>query len=963
MVAAPAASATPPGSGWAGPVGRPPWQCSCVARRDARPELSSGRRRLPERGSVRAWLALRHVLPAVAASGAVRRRTGIDRTRPPGGIAVPRPGDVDLDLFAELPRATGAPRRHARRAQASARCSFRPATTASASTSCGRRMLGGIVEAMHAKHIAVVAWYLPALTNPAVDLRRALAAARFVSAHGERSTRSRSTSRPVSCGAAERTRRLLALSARMRAAVGPLLSARSDHPLAGRNEEAPRLLAGIPVRGLARQVRRVRADGVLQLPRPQRRRGRAGTHRGASRSSARRAAGRECRSTSSAAWRARPAQARRRRSSERSSRAASPASASTTTPGRTRRCGACSRARDARALPVRPASRCASASSSPRSSARCAGRSSARSRGRPRRSGSTRSGSATTCSTEATAGRSAGRGTCGRLLAALAAATERVRLGPLVASPASTRLGWWRAWRRRSTRSRGAASRSGSARAGTRPSSARSGSRSTTASRASRRRSRSSARLVAGERVTLRRAATTRSRTPSCCRRPARPVPLMVGSTAPRHARRRAAARRRVEHLVLAVRQHAVGLRRARARGSTATSSAARACLSRSTAAGASGCTIRKRAPVESPPCRATCATLEEAGADEAILVLDPITEAVGRRGRERALVALSTLGMDPDRFSGHSPARAASGTSTAIDWQPRVIGAGRGPASRGATCSPRRRRQQVLCRPDASRGCWNSTSEAHAYKSGGARTAARLARRARRSHRATSGSRRRRPRARRWLHLRRAPQPDLDDRRPNAALRLAGEGTRSPSVPGSASPAIRACSSSPSRSSAGNGLTAAGTATRRQPAAARRSTSRCRRCGGCRVLSSQPARAAQDSARAHGGALLEPGSSARSGPGSRSIPSWLAPALPALLALRGAAGAADPLAHGLPGDERARDAVDVLVERRRPEGTWRPGPPWWGKPGRAGSNVKAVDWGRRAPDRDAQALRILGSD
>jgi hypothetical protein len=65
----------------------------------------------------------------------------------------------------------------------------------------------------------------------------------------------------------------------------------------------------------------------------------------------------------------------------------------------------------------------------------------------------------------------------------------------------------------------------------------------------------------------------------------------------------------------------------------------------------------------------------------------------------------------------------------------------------------------------------------------------------------------------------------------------------------------------------------------------------------------------------------------------------------------------------GLAGDERARDAVDALVERRRPDGTWRAGPAWWGKPGRAGSNVEAVDWGPVAHQMvTLNALRILRS-
>jgi hypothetical protein len=65
----------------------------------------------------------------------------------------------------------------------------------------------------------------------------------------------------------------------------------------------------------------------------------------------------------------------------------------------------------------------------------------------------------------------------------------------------------------------------------------------------------------------------------------------------------------------------------------------------------------------------------------------------------------------------------------------------------------------------------------------------------------------------------------------------------------------------------------------------------------------------------------------------------------------------------GLAGDERARDAVDALAERRRPDGTWRAGPAWWGKPGRAGSNIEVVDWGPVAHQLvTLNALRILQS-
>jgi hypothetical protein len=49
-----------------------------------------------------------------------------------------------------------------------------------------RHALGSFVDAAHAAGIRVVAWYLPAFTDPGQDARRALAAIRFRSARGER---------------------------------------------------------------------------------------------------------------------------------------------------------------------------------------------------------------------------------------------------------------------------------------------------------------------------------------------------------------------------------------------------------------------------------------------------------------------------------------------------------------------------------------------------------------------------------------------------------------------------------------------------------------------------------------------------------------------------------------------------------------------------------------------------------
>jgi hypothetical protein len=60
--------------------------------------------------------------------------------------------------------------------------------------------------------------------------------------------------------------------------------------------------------------------------------------------------------------------------------------------------------------------------------------------------------------------------------------------------------------------------------------------------------------------------------------------------------------------------------------------------------------------------------------------------------------------------------------------------------------------------------------------------------------------------------------------------------------------------------------------------------------------------------------------------------------------------------------DPRAEEAVELLVQRRREDGRWEPRGYWWSPPGSAGSNVEAVDWGRRGPSEPItlNALRIL---
>jgi hypothetical protein len=63
----------------------------------------------------------------------------------------------------------------------------------------------------------------------------------------------------------------------------------------------------------------------------------------------------------------------------------------------------------------------------------------------------------------------------------------------------------------------------------------------------------------------------------------------------------------------------------------------------------------------------------------------------------------------------------------------------------------------------------------------------------------------------------------------------------------------------------------------------------------------------------------------------------------------------------GLAADPRAGDALDLLEERRLPDGRWRAGGNWWKAPGSKGSNVEAVDWGSGPSELlTLHALRVL---
>ncbi len=64
----------------------------------------------------------------------------------------------------------------------------------------------------------------------------------------------------------------------------------------------------------------------------------------------------------------------------------------------------------------------------------------------------------------------------------------------------------------------------------------------------------------------------------------------------------------------------------------------------------------------------------------------------------------------------------------------------------------------------------------------------------------------------------------------------------------------------------------------------------------------------------------------------------------------------------GLAADPRAADAIDLLLDHRRPDGRWRAGDRWWRPPGAERGNVEAVDWGRSGSSEmiTLNALRVL---
>lgn len=61
-------------------------------------------------------------------------------------------------------------------------------------------------------------------------------------------------------------------------------------------------------------------------------------------------------------------------------------------------------------------------------------------------------------------------------------------------------------------------------------------------------------------------------------------------------------------------------------------------------------------------------------------------------------------------------------------------------------------------------------------------------------------------------------------------------------------------------------------------------------------------------------------------------------------------------------GDDRAAEALDYVMEKRRADGRWHAEGYHWKPPGSKGSNVEVVDWGRGGSNEwvTLRALRVL---
>ena len=112
---------------------------------------------------------------------------------------------------------------------------------------------GRFIDGARASGIKIVAWYLPSLANPDRDYRRSLAAIRFRSAKGQKfDSFSLDIEASVVKSVPLRNRRLLALSARIRAAVGRSYALGAIIPSPRGMQLLPRYWPRFPYSGLAK---------------------------------------------------------------------------------------------------------------------------------------------------------------------------------------------------------------------------------------------------------------------------------------------------------------------------------------------------------------------------------------------------------------------------------------------------------------------------------------------------------------------------------------------------------------------------------------------------------------------------------------------------------------------------------------------------------------------------------------
>ncbi|HVY60924.1 MAG TPA: hypothetical protein VHF22_04690 [Planctomycetota bacterium] len=112
--------------------------------------------------------------------------------------------------------------------------------------------LGRLLDAAHRAGIEVVAWYLPSFANLKRDLRRSLAAIRYRSPSGEAFDGfALDIESPAVKSPARRTARLLTLSRRLRAAVGPRRALGAITPSPRGMELTPTYWPGFPWAPLA----------------------------------------------------------------------------------------------------------------------------------------------------------------------------------------------------------------------------------------------------------------------------------------------------------------------------------------------------------------------------------------------------------------------------------------------------------------------------------------------------------------------------------------------------------------------------------------------------------------------------------------------------------------------------------------------------------------------------------------